>query len=102
MKIQYERSGGFAGMSVKVNIDTNSLPAETTQSFYQALATARFFELPEKLATTGPSTDQFTHRLTIDDENRHHVVEMSDSAVPDSLQPILRKLLLMARKQGTR
>jgi hypothetical protein len=102
MIIQYERSGGFAGMRVKVNVDTNSLPPETTQSFYQALASARFFELPDKLAATTLGADQFTHHLTIDDENRHHAVEMTDSAVPDSLQPVLRKLLLMARKQDTR
>ncbi len=102
MKIQYERSGGFAGMSVKVNVDTDSLPPETTQSFYQALASARFFELPEKPTAPASSADQFIHRLIIDDENRHHEVELPDSAVPDALQPVLRKLVLMARNQGTR
>ena len=87
-------------MSVKVNVDTNSLPPETTQSFYQALMSARFFELPDKISATAQAADQFTHRLTIDDESRHHVVEMPDSAVPDPLQPILRLLVLMARKQN--
>ena len=99
MKIQYERSGGFTGIPVKVTVDTDSLPPETEHSFLEALSAARFFELPEKLAQTTQGADQFVYRLIVEDETRHHTVEMGDSDVPDTLQPVLRQLTLLARKQ---
>ena len=100
MKIHYERSGGFAGMPVKVTVDTDSLPEETANVFLQAFSAARFFELPEKLPQPVQGSDQYTYRLAVDDENRHHSVEMGDSAVPDPLQSVLRQLTMLARKQN--
>jgi hypothetical protein len=100
MKIQFERSGGFTGMPVKVTVDTDFLPPETAHGFLEAFSAARFFELPEKLTFPAQASDQFVYTLTVDDEDRHHVVEMADTAVPNPLQPVLHALTLMARKQN--
>lgn len=100
MKIDYERSGGFTGATVKVSLDTASLPPETANGFLEAFSAAHFFELPAKLAPDRPQADAFVHRLTLDDEQHHHSVEMVDSTVPDPLQPILRQLTILARRQN--
>jgi hypothetical protein len=102
MNIHYERSGGFTGLPVKVSVDTKSLPDETANRILEALSAARFFELPERLSPPSQGADQFIHRLSVEDETRHHAVEMADSLVPDQLQPVLRQLVLMARKQDLR
>ncbi len=101
MKIYYERSGGFTGIPVKVTLDTNSLPPDIARELSQALDAAKFFELPEKLSSPVGGADQFNHRLVIEDEGRRHAVEMADSAVPETLQPVLRKLISLARQQKT-
>jgi len=100
LRIYYERSGGFAGISVKVNLDTNVLPLETAHGIVEALSAARFFELPEILLQSTRRADQFVYHLVVDDGDRQHTVEMDDSSVPTSLQPILRQLNLLARKPG--
>jgi hypothetical protein len=100
MKILYERQGGITGMPVKVTVDTDSLPEGTAKAFQEAFSAARFFELPAKLTRSAPGSDQFTHHLTVEDESRQHTVEMVDSTVPEPLQPVLRQLALLARKQN--
>ncbi len=99
MNIHFERSGGFTGISVKVTIDTNNLQPEQSRTITEALSAARFFELPEKLRQPEGRADQFVYRLVVDDNTRHHAVEMDDSAVPEPLQPILRQMILLARQQ---
>ncbi len=100
MKIHYERSGGFTGIPVKITVDTDTLPEETVKGFLEAFSASRFFDLPEKLIQPATGSDQYTYHLTVDDDARHHAVEMGDSAVPAPLQPVLRQLTLLARKQN--
>jgi hypothetical protein len=98
MRIHYERSGGFTGISVKISLDTDALPPETANGIVEALSAARFFDLPEILPESTHRMDQFVYHLVVDDGDRQHAVEMDDSSVPAVLQPILRQLTLLARK----
>jgi hypothetical protein len=98
MRILYERSGGFTGISVKLNLDTDALPPETASGILEALSAARFFDLPENLPESTHPTDQFVYHLMVADGDHQHAVEMDDSSVPASLRPILRQLTLLARK----
>jgi hypothetical protein len=100
MRIHYECSGGFAGISLKVSLDTDALPPEAAKSIFEALSNARFFELPDTLPPSSGRPDQFVYHLAIDDGDRQHAVEMDDSSVPASLQPVLRQLTLLARQPG--
>lgn len=97
MRIQFERSGGFAGMLVRTNIDTGSLPPEEANKLKKMVAEAGFFDLPAQLSSPTPGADQFQYKVTIEEGDRRHTVETDDQAAPDSLWPLLRELTVRAR-----
>jgi hypothetical protein len=100
MKIHFERSGGFTGIPIVAEIDSQALAADEAQHLNELVQAARFFDLPAhppKGAPTG--ADQFQYKIAIEDEKRVHTVEMTDSAVTADLQPLLRQLTLLARRR---
>jgi len=97
MQIQFERSGGFAGMRFAATIDTDSLSAEQAEELRKLVNEAQFFELPGSLTSPSPAADQFQYKLTVEDEGRRHTVETTDGAAPGSLRPLLRRLTVLSR-----
>jgi hypothetical protein len=100
MKIDFERSGGFAGMLVQLSVDTGSLPPAEADILHQRVQKANFFDLPARLDTPKGAPDQFQYVLTVEEGARRHTVETSDGAAPASLRPLLRDLTLLARSQS--
>ena len=98
MQINFERSGGFAGMRISTTIDTASLGSEETRELQNLIDTANFFALPAMITTTSPAgVDQFQYKLTIETDDRQHTVETGDASAPDTLLPLLQKLTRLAR-----
>ena len=98
MRIQFERTGGFAGMTVRGDIDTDSLPAEEAQALRKMIEAADVYSLPAKLASPTPGADRFQYTLTIEDEGRRHTVELGEGAASDALRALLRRLTVLARR----
>jgi hypothetical protein len=97
MRIEFERSGGFAGMRLSVTVDTNTLDAEEAQEMQNLIDEASFFDLPEELECENEA-DNFTYQVTVEQsEEIRHTVRMKESAAPDELMPLLQRLNLMAR-----
>ena len=100
MRIHFERSGGITGMRVTTTVDTDLLPEDEAQELRDMLDAANFFELPERLASPAPGADRFQYRLTVEnDDQEPHTVHMGDASAPPEMQPLLRKLTLLARGQ---
>jgi hypothetical protein len=97
MRIEFERTGGFAGMRVAATIDTETLPPDEARAVREMVGAARFFDLPAKITSPTPGADQFQYRLTVEAEGRKHTVEVGDASAPEALQPLLRRLTLLAR-----
>ncbi len=97
MRIQFERSGGFAGMRLTATIDTDALAPDEARELQALIEAARFFDLPAVIASPTPGADQFQYRLNVETAERRHTVEVGDAAAPDTLQPLLRKLTTLAR-----
>ncbi|MCA9872910.1 MAG: hypothetical protein KC441_04630 [Anaerolineales bacterium] len=98
MKIDFERSGGFGGLRTAVTINTAALSPEKAQQLQDMVEAASFFELPASLSEAASGADQFYYRLTIASQEREHSVEMSDTAAPEAIRPLLRELTLLARQ----
>ncbi|MCC7445976.1 MAG: hypothetical protein IT324_01105 [Anaerolineae bacterium] len=96
MRIDFERSGGFAGMILRATIDTGDLPEADANDLRQLIEEANFFALPPTI-TSASGADQFTYRLTVIALVRQHSVEVSDGAAPDTLRPLLNRLTTLAR-----
>jgi hypothetical protein len=98
MRIQFERTGGFAGMTVKGDIDTASLPPEEAQSLRELVEAADVYNLPAKPSSSTPGADRFQYTLTIEDEGRRHTAELGEGAASDALRALLRRLTVLARR----
>ena len=97
MRINFERSGGFAGMRITTTVDTQSLPADQASELNQLVASSGFFNLPATIPSTG-GADQYTYTVTISDQGRQHTVVVKDGSIPPALQPLLQRLTGLARR----
>ncbi len=102
MKIHFERSGGFMGVRMATMVDDNTLPNDEARDLRQMVESAGFFDLPAHLTSATPGADQFHYVLTVEAEDRMHTVTTTDAAAPPELQPLLRRLTLLARSQRNR
>ncbi|HLF01241.1 MAG TPA: protealysin inhibitor emfourin, partial [Anaerolineales bacterium] len=66
----------------------------------ELVAAAKFFDLPAKVAASDVGADQFQYKLTIEAEGRRHTIEVEDTSAPAALQPLLRRLTVLARSSS--
>ena len=97
MKVFFERTGGFAGMRMAATIDAESLPPEEKSRLEQNLASARFFDLPAKLASPQGGADRFQYRIEVETPGQKHSVEFGEAAAPEELKPLIQQLTILAR-----
>ncbi len=97
MKIQFERTGGFAGLKLCRSIDTAELTQAEANQLSTLLRKSRFFDLPESLPGPGPGPDQFHYRLTVESEDGRRTLETDEPAVPMELRPLLDLLIRLCR-----
>jgi len=91
MRIHFERTGGFMGRKVTLDLDTADLPADELESLRQILEEANFFDLPDSLVTQ-PVPDEYQYNITVTTETIVHSVRTSDTASPPSLSALVQYL----------
>jgi hypothetical protein len=97
MKIEFLRTGGQGPISRRsASIDVSALPDAEAREAEQLVASARFFELPEKLESK-PMPDSFTYRITVEQEGNSHTVEAGQSALSGPLHELVNWLTTKAR-----
>jgi hypothetical protein len=99
MRIEFERSGGFMGLRQTVVLDTSNLEPQEADELQELVDTAGFFDLPEQIVSRSVQEDGFQYRLTIEEFDNKHSVILSDTSTPESLQPLVQRLNLMARSR---
>jgi hypothetical protein len=97
MRIDYERTGGFAGMRLAATIDTTTLPADQAAELQDLIDNAHFFDLPAKIPSPPNVADQFYYRVTIEAKSKQHTVEAGEASASPELQALLQQLTLLAR-----
>ncbi len=97
MRIKYERSGGFAGITVSKEIDLSALKPAEAKKIEGLIQTSEFFKLPKtpKKASSTMSQrsvaqpDRFQYKLTIEADGQKHTVTASEQNLPPNLKPLL-------------
>lgn len=97
MRIQFVRTGGFAGVQLSATIDSDQLPQEEAELLKEALDSADFFTLPEHMFGGSGGADRFQYEITVQDGGRQHTVQAGEAALPDNVQPLVRHLERLAR-----
>jgi len=100
MQIYFERSGGFLGSKLKTAVDTTQLPADEAEKWEGVLSTNQFLELPPD-ADLAVATDQFSYKMTVVTSEWQHTAVFTDASASEELQPIIRRLTVMARQSPT-
>jgi hypothetical protein len=98
-QIQFERSGGLAGIRLTHSVSSEALPAEEENKLAELIEAARFFELPAVMRAAEPSADRFQYKISVETEQGKHTVQVDEAAVPAQLQPLLGWLKTAARRR---
>jgi len=98
MRISFERTGGFAGLQSRGEVDSEKLPAKQAQELERLVEEARLFDQPAEISAPQRARDQYQYELTVEDGNRTHTIQTSDTAASDELRNLIRWLIDAARK----
>ena len=98
MRISFERSGGFANITMKAAIDEKDLAPDEAQKLRQMVEEADFFSLPGKITSRSPQPDRFQYELRLEEKGREHTVKVSEEAMPEKLKPLGKWLMEKTRQ----
>ena len=99
MRIQFERTGGFMGMHLEVEVLTETLSPAEADELETLIDGAHFFDLPPVLKPPTEGADRFQYKLTVEKGDQFHTVETSESASSEQLQLLIERLTVVARSQ---
>ena len=97
MQVQFERTGGFAGMRMAATIDSDSLTPEEAQRLRELVDASGFFELPAEISGAPGGNDRFLYSVTVHIAGRSHTVRTGEAAIPAGLRPLIDLLSKAAR-----
>ena len=98
MRISFERSGGFAGITMKAAVDEKDLAPDEAQKLRQLVEEADFFNWPGKIMSQSPQPDRFQYELRLEEKGRQHTVTVSEEGIPAKLKPLVNWLMEKTRQ----
>ena len=98
MRIHFERVGGFAGIRLKADVDTDALPPEEAKSWQALVEKAQLGQIRQSSRAGGRTRDSFEYWLTVEDGGKRSSVRMTDETLPPSASPLIDRLLALAKK----
>jgi hypothetical protein len=99
IRIQFERSGGFAGIGLHTSVDTGTLPPETAADITGLLDGVDLGALAgADHGGPGGGRDRFRYTLRVERGGHRHELVMPERSVPAELKPLLNRLIDLARQ----
>ncbi|WP_017651971.1 protealysin inhibitor emfourin [Fortiea contorta] len=98
MRISFQRTGGFAGITKTTTLDTATLPPNEAEVLPRLVEAADLFKLPAQITSAQPQSDRFQYKLTVEDQGKQHTVTVSEAAMPGTLRPLIEWLNQAAQK----
>jgi hypothetical protein len=101
VRVEFVRTGGFAGMRLAADIDTDLMEPAEAQTLRELLERSRFFELPTGPVSPPPGPDRFEYQIRVESQTLgSHAITVHEAAVPERLRPLLDRLTLIAINRG--
>jgi hypothetical protein len=98
MRIHFERAGGFTGIRLKADVDTDALPPEEAKAWQALVAKAQLGQIRQSSGADSPIRDAVEYSLTVEDGGKRSSVRMTDETLPPSASPLIDRLLALAKK----
>ena len=98
-RIKFERTGGFAGMTIAQDLKLDDLSEEQAHKLSELLDDLGFDELPEQMTGIESMPDEFTYVITVETEKWRHTVVTGDTSAPEKMQELLQLLNRLARRK---
>lgn len=98
-RIRFERTGGFAGMTIARDLQLDELTEDQANKLVELLDNVGFEELPEHLTAERSMPDEFTYTITVETLRGQHTVITGDASAPEKMQELLQFLNRLARKR---
>jgi hypothetical protein len=93
-RVELERSGGFAGLSLRASVDTAGDQPEAAW-VEEALSGVDLAALAGE--PSPPAPDRFVYRLAVDRDGQRHEMAFGEQDLPAALRPLVERLLHRAR-----
>jgi Emfourin len=102
MRIEYKCSGGFGGLQLAYQGETDELPSEQAQELSDLVEASGIFELtPKQLSKKPPGIpDDFSCQLTVLKAGKRKTLSFNELGAPATLRRLsvrLRKLAIQKR-----
>ncbi len=98
IRIEFRRSGGFAGIPLVAAIDTGQLTDEHSTEVQRLLAAEEVAQPPDQtMSRGGAGADRFQYALSLSDGQRHRDFAWDDGQVPSPIRPLLERLTRLSR-----
>ena len=94
-RIDLARSGGLAGLTMAVSVDTDSLAPEMAGVLDAALRDADLAELAARPHPPARGADRFQYDITVERDGQRHSISFPETDVPPELQPVIDILVPM-------
>jgi hypothetical protein len=101
MKIYFERSGGFAGLSSSTVVDTDSLSHDEAHKIQGMIDNAKgFFDSKKSSPPPKRAADFYKYKITVQTEQgMQNTIETNDITMPSELRPLINYLKEKAKKR---
>ncbi|MGB3238068.1 MAG: protealysin inhibitor emfourin [Geitlerinemataceae cyanobacterium] len=95
MKIKFRQTGGFAGLTKAIEIDTAQMPPNEAEVLKLMVDRAAFFEVSSPNSRAMPDREQYT--ISIESEERSRQLYLGASNIPAQLQELVNYLAKQAQ-----
>ncbi len=96
-EIYFERSGGFLGNTISIEIDSRSLSPEEKGKLESMIEESGFMSLQPPDKTVQRSPDRFQYQITIKSNSGTNTLIMGESSVPGELRSLIQYLTKKTR-----
>jgi hypothetical protein len=100
LQIEFQRSGGFAGAVLSGSVDARDLAPAEADELLDLVDRADLPALSRRASGPRPGKpDRFQYDLRVTLGDQQHQVTLGETDVPESLRPLLDRLLELARRR---
>lgn len=93
MKVSFKRTGGFAGLSLKSEIDCALLPPAKCKELEQLVGLLRAAGQPSGGKASFTIPDAFQYEVTVDDDLGSHKFRAGDTEMSEEMQKVVDWLI---------